>query len=113
MTNEEKAQVRADLALSIAKLRTTKDIFYDLAVRTGLHPFVEFAGLMSVYSNLIEMNAKKMTDDELPYNYGVIREAEDHKIEYIAEKFDCIFGQLFEGKTNQDIFMKAMGWGRS
>jgi hypothetical protein len=59
----------------LAKMKAVSEDFYRSAVRVGWHQFLEFKGFMHEYLVMLENGTAKS------YN-GT----------YIAEKFDCIFG---------------------
>ena len=77
---------------ALRKMNEASSIFYSLAVRTGVHPFIEFTGLMNEYikicrnahNNGIDFSAcNTHTNSSLPM--------EPHEIDYINEKLECIF----------------------
>lgn len=101
---------REDLVKSLALAETAKDSFYGSAVRTNLHPFVEFAGMMSIWIHMVEHSAEQIDEDHLPFDWGKISVAKDGQIKYLAEKFDCIFGRVFRDEKARELFMNEMGW---
>jgi len=101
---------REELEKSLGDAGNIKDIFYMRARATELHPFVEFAGMMSIWIDMVKTSADQMTDEQLPFDWGRISVAKDGQVKYLAEKFDCIFGDLFRDENLRKIFLEEMGW---
>jgi hypothetical protein len=86
-----------------------KDAFYAMAVRVGHHQFIEFAGFMVEYIKIcFEMHAAGI-------DFGTTELAPKvHEMAYIAEKFDCIFGDALVKPEARDAFLGALaakgGW---
>lgn len=82
---EERAQM-------IQSMRDVCHSFYLQAIRTNVHPFIEFCGLMSKYIDVCERASKTGIDfTETSVHTGNPLPVEDHDVEYFAEKFSCIF----------------------
>lgn len=88
MGTETRNQRIADLA----QMQLASDAFYTTAIRVGVHPFIEFTGLMNEYikvcrralENGIDFGAcNRHTGRPLPM--------ESHEVMYINEKLECIF----------------------
>ncbi len=60
--------------------------FYRNAVLLNWHPFVEFAGLMKEYINILHDTYREGREWSEPL------QLKPYQIDYIAEKLDCIFG---------------------
>jgi hypothetical protein len=75
----------AEVLVLLAKMHHAKDVFYALAQRSGWHQFLEFAGLMSKYIELVERAYEKTGE-------FVVLPMEGHDAEYLLDKLDCIFG---------------------
>lgn len=85
MTNEQRR-------LALQKMRATVNEFYHRATSIGVHPFIEFAGVMGEYVKLCEeahvqgidfSNCNTHSGHGLPFA--------PHNIAYINEKLECIF----------------------
>jgi len=94
-------------AEALQKMKAASDTFYGLAVRTGCHAFIEFAGLMNEFITLCHkaeddgvnwLIANTHTNTPIP-----IRE---HNIDYLAEKLDCIYGPSLEAAGLRDYFAR-------
>lgn len=79
---------------------------------TDCHAFLEFCGLMSKYQQL----CKKASDAGIDFtraniHSGVAVPMEDHDVDYLAEKFECIFGSFFHNNPDKaKLFArKALG----
>lgn len=80
---------------ALAFMRSVSAQFYRLAIQGGVHTFIEFTGFMNEYIKLCEdahkagmdfVHANAHGGDENPLPM------ETYHAEYIAEKFNCIFG---------------------
>jgi hypothetical protein len=93
----------------LARMKEIKDSFYAAAQRVGHHQFIEFAGFMSEYIKICERMHREGRD------FGTTElDPKDHEMMYIAEKFDCIFGDALSKPGMRDAFMGALaskgGW---
>ncbi len=94
-------------AEALQRMKAASDTFYGLAVRTGCHAFIEFAGLMNEFITLCHkaeadgvnwLMANTHTNTPIP-----IRE---HNIDYLAEKLDCIYGPSLEAAGLRNYFAR-------
>jgi len=69
----------------IERMTAAKDLFYSLAVQVGWHSFVEFAGLMAKYIELVERAYEQSGE-------FIVLPLQPHDAEYLLEKLDGIFG---------------------
>lgn len=98
----------------LVKMDKVSDIYYWNAIQVGNHAFIEFCGLMGEYQKICRTTMEAGVDFTICNRHaGVPLIAHDYQIKYLAEKFECIFGPLFENKKNRQIFFKAMGWEES
>jgi len=94
----------------LARMTEIKDSFYVAAQRVGHHQFIEFAGFMAEYIKVCaRMHAEGV-------DFGTTELAPKHyEMEYLAEKFDCIFGDALTKLEMRDAFMGVLaskgGWG--
>lgn len=88
MTNQD---LQKELDECVRAMRRAASHFYSEAVRTGNHAFIEFTGLMSAYTDVCEAEAKKGMDFRFASKHTEQR-MPGHKVAYIREKLDCIYG---------------------
>ncbi len=74
-----------EVLVLLAQMHRAKDVFYGLAQQAGWHSFLEFAGLMSKYIELVE-RAYEQTGE------FVVLPMKGHDVAYLLDKLDCIFG---------------------
>ncbi len=93
----------------LRKMRATSSQFYELAIRTGVHSFIEFCGLMNEYIQVCE-RADKAGIDWVSANThsGTALPFEDYNAAYLAEKLNCIYGPELLGneKVRQAFISK-------
>lgn len=86
--------------------------FYSMATQTGHHQFIEFTGLMNKYINIFDATVKSGIDPNT-CNIHTSTNAlivADHDIEYLAEKFGCIFETTLKDPEKRKVFLNAMEW---
>lgn len=82
-------------------MQTANSRIYQLMFNMGFgskcHAFLEFCGLMSKYTDLcrIAMQQGKQFN-HMNTHSGESLDIAEHNVEYLAEKFDCIFGPFFK-----------------
>ena len=88
----------------LARMSEIAESFYRAAQRVGHHQFIEFAGFMNEYIKVCRrMHAEGVdfgTTDLAP---------RDYEMAYIAEKFDCIFGEALTKPETREAFLVALG----
>jgi hypothetical protein len=77
---------------ALNKMRAASSAFYGAAVRTGVHAFIEFTGLMNEFIAVCENTPGFM--DANTHNGGALN-VEAFQAAYLAEKLDCIYGPTF------------------
>jgi hypothetical protein len=87
---------------NMVTLRNLSEKFYWMCFHANVgsfaHPFLEFNGLMSVY---VDVLAKSGVDpQQANVHGGVPLPVEDHQIEYLAEKLECIFAPIIAANPN-------------
>jgi hypothetical protein len=88
----------------LARMMEIKDSFYAAAQRVGHHQFIEFAGFMAEY---IKICARMHRDG---VDFGTVELAPKHyEMEYVAEKFDCIFGGGLMEPVVREAFLGVLG----
>lgn len=80
--------------LALRRMDETIQRFYTSAVNIGVHPFIEFAGVMTAYAK----SCRRAHDDEIDFtecNKHAGRElpVEAFELAYLMEKLGCIFGE--------------------
>lgn len=78
---------------TLARMEHARAVFYRLAVSTGVHQFVEFAGLMAEYIKICRESPPAADMVSAVVGDGLSMRA--HHAEYLAEKLDCIYGSAF------------------
>ena len=82
-----------DLVVQMARVA---NLVYKLLQGCNVHAFIEFNGLMQKYVDLCRRAADEGVDFTMFNTHtGTSFKVETHDVEYMAEKFDCIFGPLF------------------
>ena len=100
-----------ELKEMIKKMTEITMAFYPAATRTGNHAFIEFCGLMGEYIKMCEYSLEHdVSFAEANTHSGVPLVAANYQIQYLAEKFDCIFGPLLKNPVNRKLFFEKMGW---
>lgn len=93
----------------LARMTEIKDSFYAAAQRVGHHQFLEFAGLMAEYIKACE----RMHGAGLDFGTTEV-DLKAHEAMYVAEKFDCIFGQALANPKTREAFLGVLavkgGW---
>ena len=98
---------------SLNKMQEISSTFYYQAVQLGIHPFIEFAGMMNEYIKMANQSWDKGVDftqtnihSDAP---GLV--AYGFNGDYLAEKFECIFGKtFFDSKEFKLAFLEKMGF---
>lgn len=93
--------------------RISSDVYW-LMFRRGIGsdapPFLEFCGLMSKYVQVCRAAAKKGV--QFPFaneHTGMALPMETYDVDYLAEKFACIFGPYFRAQPKMaDRFMRRV-----
>lgn len=110
-SNHERMYSPEELAPMIPKMEKVRTAFYSAAIQIGNHAFIEFCGLMGEYVKICQQTLDKGEDFTVANNHsGQSLVVHDFNINYLAEKFECIFGPVFEDPKFRDAFMRRMGW---
>ncbi len=93
----------------LARMTEIKDSFYYAAQRVGYHQFLEFVGFLSEFIKICRRMHAEGVD------FGTMElSAKDYEMAYIAEKFDCIFGDVLCKPEMRGMFMDVLaskgGW---
>ena len=102
---------REELEAMLPLMAQASNEFYPKAQRIGNHAFIEFTGLMNEYIQICRRSLEREVDFAAAnVHSGVSLEPEDYQVKYMCEKFECIFGAMFQKKKYRDMFREAMGW---
>ena len=83
-------------AAMLRRMRGASDYFYSMAVRIGVHAFIEFTGLMNEFIKLCEEAHEKGIDFTMAnVHSGQHLPFQPHHIAYVYEKLECIYGAEF------------------
>jgi hypothetical protein len=87
--------------IALAKMKEASSVFYAQATRIGVHPFIEFCGLMNEYIKACEdAHAQGIDFSEFNTHSGKQLPLKSYMIDYINEKLECIFtGRLVMQKA--------------
>lgn len=87
---------REQAEAALVQMNRTSNAFYVGAVKSGVHAFIEFTGLMNEYIKICE----EMTAEyDFSWHVANIHSQDDylkfqpHHAAYLAEKLDCIYGK--------------------
>lgn len=82
--------------VAIEKMQVLSNAFYAHAMRLGVHPFLEFTGLMNEYIKAARLAHEQGIDfTDCNVHTGQTLPLESHMLSYINEKLECIFtGQV-------------------
>ena len=82
---------------SLDKMRVASGTFYNMAIRTNCHAFIEFTGLMNEYIKICERNLKQgidFRDSNAHIGKSQQMKIDSYEIDYLNEKLHCIFQEL-------------------
>jgi hypothetical protein len=108
-TTTQKPDPLDEARASLLLMKKASEVFYSMAVRVNHHQFVEFTGFMNEYIKACERAVRDGKDFrvmDIPFK--------GYEMEYIAEKFDCIFGEVLLNRDTRQSFFKGLakkgGW---
>jgi hypothetical protein len=82
----------SERAKALDEMQAASNAFYLHAVRIGVHPFIEFSGLLNEYIKACrEAQAAGIDFSECNTHSGLHLPLESHSVDYINEKLECIF----------------------
>lgn len=83
-------------------MQVVSDNFYQNATRIGNHAFIEFCGLMNEYIKACRDAIGKGIDfTQANVHTGLPLPLASYQIDYIFEKFSCIYGESFAAHLEQ------------
>lgn len=98
---------------SLNKMQDISNAFYQRAIALGIHPFIEFAGMMNEFikMGLQTLEAGKDFTQTSIHSDAPGLVAYSFNGDYLAEKFECIFGKTFlDSKEFKLAFLEKMGF---
>lgn len=111
MNKQDRIYSYEENEVMLYKMRALSSGFYAGAVRIGCHGFIEFTGLMNKYIDLCDAANKDGVDfNTTNVHHGTPLKVREHDIDYLAEKFECIFGTTLRAnpKLAKQFFKKVM-----
>lgn len=101
---------KQELLDCVAHMGRVRDTFYWQAIQTGCHPFIEFCGFMGEYVKVCEEAAREGIDFRQANTHtGEALPMKPWQAQYLAEKFDCIFGPSIRADAQvAKIFKEAI-----
>lgn len=87
---------------ALEKMRAASHNFYNAAVKTNCHAFIEFTGLMNEYIKVCATMTAAGDTSWMSANThsGVPLKMESYELDYLAEKLDCIYGPTMHAKNH-------------
>jgi hypothetical protein len=82
----------AEQKVALDQMQLASDAFYRAAVNIGVHPFLEFTGLMNEYIKACrEAHAEGIDFSDCSRHLGQVLPLHPVSSDYINEKLECIF----------------------
>lgn len=79
------------------RMQSVSNTFYSGAVGTGNHAFIEFCGLMNEYIKACFDSIEQGVDfTNCNVHSGIALPLAPYQLDYIREKFDCIYSGSFK-----------------
>lgn len=77
---------------ALKKMKAASATFYHMATLIGVHPFIEFTGLMNEYIKACEQaHATGLDFSDCTAHSGLHLPLRPYEVDYINEKLECIF----------------------
>lgn len=95
--NLDAQYTKEELEAKVIEMARAANVTYLLLQACNVHPFIEFNGFMQKYVDICRREAAKGNDFTVANTHtGNALPMEEHDVQYLAEKFDCIFGPTFK-----------------
>ena len=109
-TPENIRYTKEELLEKLDQMTKASNAFYAMAVRIGVHPFIEFTGLMNEYIKVAHSAVQRHDlDFTIIHNdSSTPMPMEKYEVEYLMEKLECIYGSML--RDNRKIVEEALGW---
>jgi len=93
----------------LQKMEQASCVFYGMAASCGFHQFIEVTGFMN---EMIKV-CRRMHEEGIDFSTTSLA-LHHYEAAYIAEKFDCIFGDSLSDPETRKAFLSALaakgGW---
>lgn len=98
----------------LGQMTVTCNRYYQEAVASHCHPWIEFCGLQSEYIQLCRRaHAQGLDFTQANTHSGIALPMQDYNAQYIAEKLNCIYGPaLLNSKPLADAFIATLFEGK-
>ena len=96
----------AEREVALQKMRELSDAFYQHAIRIGVHPFIEFTGVMNEYIKCAhEAHDAGIDFSECNTHSGVSLPMPGFSVDYVNEKLECIFmgRSVMSAEADQEV----------
>lgn len=99
-----------ELQQAVDRMRLVSNRFYVGAQEVGFHAFLELTGFINAYIQSCQVSLLNGIDFATCNEHsGRALPLETHQVEYIAEKFKCLFGPAFrENPELLEIFVAKL-----
>ncbi|HET9623254.1 MAG TPA: hypothetical protein VFP84_17895 [Kofleriaceae bacterium] len=85
-------------------MRFLRDVFYGGATQTGIHAFIEFAGLMTMFiDGCAAAEAEGRPWAHADVHSGSHLPLTGNQLDYLREKLVCIYGTSFETAPSKPV----------
>lgn len=102
ITNTLSDTRKQELREICSRMQSTSNTFYSGAVMTGNHAFIEFTGLINEYIKACYEAIEKDVDfTQTNIHTGKALPLAPYQLDYIREKFDCIYSGSFKVEGNK------------
>jgi len=97
-------------ATMILKMKMASQNYYSSAIRTGVHAFIEFNGLMNEFIQVCEKAQNAGQDFTMANTHsGQALPFHEYNAKYLAEKLNCIYGPALLGDdANRRAFVEEL-----
>lgn len=95
-----------DREVALARMQQLSDAFYRHAISIGVHPFIEFAGIMNEYIKCARASHESGIDfSECNTHSGVSLPMPGFSVDYVNEKLECIFmgRSVMSAEADQEV----------
>lgn len=91
----------------LRKMQLVSNGFYAAVIKIGVHPFIEFCGIMNEYIKMCQ-NAEAQGIDFINAHAhsGLALPMRTFEAAYIGEKLGCIFGPSLQDPANRQAFLE-------
>jgi len=99
---------RFELLRRLDELQELSDSYYRTACKIGMHTFIEHTGFINEHLKILRKAAVAGVDvANLSNHSNDLLRVEPYEVDYLAEKFACMFAPLFKKKKVWAAFVAA------